>query len=174
MFKMLKNQKGMTLVELLAVMVIVGIIAAISIPAIGNLMENSRKDAHIANAQNLHEAARLWVTSNESYLTQIYTNNPGAKVKISLSQGSWGVSATKSDQENTSINSNINKDAPFTGYLETFKDPHTKGDYTAAFIEITKSGDNYHYEVYMDGAKVDIGSQNKPIDPTTLTRANVS
>ena len=64
MFKMLKNQKGMTLVELLAVMVIVGIIAAISIPAIGNLLDNTRKDAAVATAQAVQDAARLYVTSN--------------------------------------------------------------------------------------------------------------
>lgn len=33
--KLLKNQKGFTLVELLAVIVILGIIAAIAIPSIG-------------------------------------------------------------------------------------------------------------------------------------------
>ncbi|MGL4953724.1 MAG: type II secretion system protein [Culicoidibacterales bacterium] len=64
MFKTIKNQKGITLVELLAVMVIVGIIAAISIPAIGNLIENTRKDAFIATAQNVTEAARLVVAQN--------------------------------------------------------------------------------------------------------------
>ncbi|MGL5295813.1 MAG: hypothetical protein ACRDAO_02545, partial [Culicoidibacterales bacterium] len=47
-----------------AVMVIVGIIAAISIPAIGNLIENTRKDAYIATGKNLQEAARLVASQN--------------------------------------------------------------------------------------------------------------
>ncbi|MGL4624368.1 MAG: type II secretion system protein [Culicoidibacterales bacterium] len=64
MFKTIKNQKGITLVELLAVMVIVGIIAAISIPAIGNLIENTRKDAYISTGKNLQEAARLVASQN--------------------------------------------------------------------------------------------------------------
>ncbi|QKS73283.1 prepilin-type N-terminal cleavage/methylation domain-containing protein [Paenalkalicoccus suaedae] len=59
MQKMLKNQKGLTLVELLAVIVILGIIAAIAIPAIANIIDNSRKDAHIANAEALVNASRL-------------------------------------------------------------------------------------------------------------------
>ncbi|ADH98955.1 pilus assembly FimT family protein [Salisediminibacterium selenitireducens] len=59
MKKWLKNQKGLTLVELLAVIVILGIIAAIAVPAIGNIIENSRKDAQIANAEALYDAARL-------------------------------------------------------------------------------------------------------------------
>ena len=39
--KRLNNEKGLTLVELLAVIVILGIIAAIAIPSIGNIIENS-------------------------------------------------------------------------------------------------------------------------------------
>lgn len=64
MFKMLKNQKGMTLVELLAVMVIIGIIAAISVPAIGSLIENSRKDATVSTATSLVEAVRMSIAAD--------------------------------------------------------------------------------------------------------------
>ena len=46
--KRLKNEKGLTLVELLAVIVILGIIAAIAVPSIGNIVENSRVKALIS------------------------------------------------------------------------------------------------------------------------------
>lgn len=58
-FKKLKNERGLTLVELLAVIVILAIIAIIAFVFIGGVIENSRKDAHIANAQQIISAAKL-------------------------------------------------------------------------------------------------------------------
>ena len=63
--KLVKNQKGLTLVELLAVVVILGIIAAIAVPSIGNIIDNSKKDAHVSNAQQMLNAARLAFANNE-------------------------------------------------------------------------------------------------------------
>jgi type IV pilus assembly protein PilA len=58
--KVLKNEKGLTLIELLAVLVILGIIAAIAIPAIGNIIEDSREDAVKQDAIKILEAASLY------------------------------------------------------------------------------------------------------------------
>ena len=66
MKKRLSNEKGLTLVELLAVIVILGIIAAIAVPSIGNIIQNSREKAVIADAQNTLAAANLYFTENGS------------------------------------------------------------------------------------------------------------
>lgn len=64
-----KDQRGLTLVELLAVVVILGIVGLIAFIAIGNVIENSKKDAHIANAQQVISAAELHVASGGSIPT---------------------------------------------------------------------------------------------------------
>ncbi|WP_438311191.1 type II secretion system protein [Sporosarcina sp. FA9] len=62
--KRLNNEKGLTLVELLAVIVILGIIAAIAVPSIGGLIEKTRVNAAIADAQNALAASNLYFLEN--------------------------------------------------------------------------------------------------------------
>ena len=51
-----RNEKGLTLIELLAVLVIVAIIAAIAIPAIGGTITKSKENADIASVKMIEEA----------------------------------------------------------------------------------------------------------------------
>lgn len=65
----LKEQKGLTLIELLAVIVILAIVAAIAIPAIGNIIENSRNGAVKSDYQNALAAANIYFTENPEKVT---------------------------------------------------------------------------------------------------------
>ncbi|KRE93060.1 hypothetical protein ASG89_05985 [Paenibacillus sp. Soil766] len=58
----MKNEKGLTLIELLAVIVIIAIIAAIAIPSISTIIEKSKQSAHRSNAHMLVDAARLYIS----------------------------------------------------------------------------------------------------------------
>lgn len=60
-----KDQRGLTLVELLAVVVILAIVSAIAFVVIGNVIENSKKDAHIGNAQQIISAVKVAEASGD-------------------------------------------------------------------------------------------------------------
>ena len=63
--KTMRREDGFTLVELLAVIVILGIILAIAIPAIGNVISKSDTKAKAAEYDLVIDAARLYFTTDE-------------------------------------------------------------------------------------------------------------
>ena len=64
MLKM-NNRKGFTLVELLAVIVIMGILMMVAIPSVTRTIENSRKDTFVDIAKSYGNAVRtLWTSDN--------------------------------------------------------------------------------------------------------------
>ena len=60
MTRILRNNRGVTLVELLAVIVILGIIAAIAVPTIGNLIERQEARAAEATFVSIEESVRIF------------------------------------------------------------------------------------------------------------------
>jgi len=59
----LKDQKGLTLIELLAVIVILGIVSAIAVPSILGIIENSKVDAIKSEAIQVINAGKMYVAS---------------------------------------------------------------------------------------------------------------
>ncbi|MCA1063575.1 type II secretion system protein [Rossellomorea sp. AcN35-11] len=89
MKKMLKNERGLTLVELLAVIVILGIIAAIAVPSIGGIISKSKEDAKVAEALQIIDAAKLAYAEDSTIKTWEYSpaaNSTNGNLKPYLSK----------------------------------------------------------------------------------------
>ncbi|TCS79047.1 type II secretion system protein [Tepidibacillus fermentans] len=65
--KQLSNQRGVTLIELLAVIVILGIIAAVAVPAVLSNIDDSKSKSDAANLQIINDAIERYQVINGSY-----------------------------------------------------------------------------------------------------------
>lgn len=133
--KQLKDERGLTLVELLVVVVILGIIAAIAVVAIGGIIENSKKDAMVADAKQMVSAAKLYTASNPvtaaTVLDYKVTTNTAATTGTNAQPAIVG---TKS-------------------YISDMKDPFGGGDYSTATVKVTPNSGEYTYIVNLLGTE---------------------
>lgn len=79
--KRIKNEKGLSLVELLAVIVILAIVAAIAIPSIGNIINNQRDKAILSDISGLVAAAKIAVADGSCGSDNICTYNSSDATK---------------------------------------------------------------------------------------------
>lgn len=66
--KNVRNDKGFTLVEVLAVVVILGIIAGIGIPMVTRYIEKTRKQSYETMESSIYDGARNYVMDENIYL----------------------------------------------------------------------------------------------------------
>ena len=63
--KLTKNNKGFTLVELLAVIVVLAIVMSMAVVAITGVLDNARKSSFVADAKSFLDGARNLVTADD-------------------------------------------------------------------------------------------------------------
>lgn len=66
MFKFLKNKKGFTLIEVLVVVVIIGILAALAAPRIIGRINDARQSHDVALARTLTNAVEQYILDSEA------------------------------------------------------------------------------------------------------------
>lgn len=144
--KQLKDERGLTLVELLVVVVILGIIAAIAVVAIGGIIENSKEDALKSDAKQMISAAKIYTASNEvaDDTVLVFAGTPASGEKDAKS------------------------------FVEATKDPYGDASYAKAQVKVDKGTDgNYTYSVYVNGVK-NLGTAAAPIAESGVSAATLS
>ena len=63
-FRKQMNKKGFTLIELIVVIAILGILAAIAIPRFSGVQDGAADETHQANIRTIESAANLYVADN--------------------------------------------------------------------------------------------------------------
>lgn len=91
------NSKGFTLVELLAVIVIMGILMMVAIPSVTRIIENSRKDNFINTAQSYNKSVKeLWTGGS----LKCKTNSGGTTISSNASSGTYYVKISSDTKDN--------------------------------------------------------------------------
>ena len=68
-FVMRFDNKGFTLVEVLAVIVILGVLMAIMIPNVGNIIQKNKSDSYDSLKKSLVAAAKVYISDNRYEIT---------------------------------------------------------------------------------------------------------
>ncbi|KEF39449.1 prepilin-type N-terminal cleavage/methylation domain-containing protein [Schinkia azotoformans MEV2011] len=148
--KLIRNPNGLTLLELLAVVVILGIISAIAVPTFSKIIENTKKDTHISNAIQIAEAAKMLVNTN-----------------------------TKSSDPESFLDIPITLETLISeGHIYPVKDPSINGAYydqENTTVEISKISSGYQYIVKLVGNGLAIENAYTPNkDAYTLKREDIT
>ena len=151
-FKMKQNSKGMTLIELIITLGIVGILAAIAIPSFGRIIKNVKEQAVLTTANQIIDIMQTYILMNDediqnnggynvqveakrngaSYDWEIYTHTAESPAMCSLgASGCIKVFDSKTG---------LAKVDAFDNYIDSLVNPVTRKPFKSVYIHYEPSG----------------------------------
>lgn len=160
--KKLRNKNGFTLVELLAVIVVLAIVMGIAAVAITNVLDSTRKNAYVSSAKQFITGAKTLVNADEVEVmlggTTTYAPKcveAGDSKTILLSQ----IRTEGGDSDKSPYGTAIDKAKSYVKVSSVYQS--TDGTCT------------YKYEIFITDGIYSIGTEAAPIEESTLDSSDV-
>ena len=155
--KKIKEIKGFTLVELLAVIALVAVLSGLAVTNIVSSINNSRKNQFLLDAKRMISKAEALIAENRDYRT--------------IAQTASGITFQFNTYSKTEL-----------GKLVTIKGLNEKGEFDKdadagpynddTYVKVTYASNKYVYCVYASGSKRHIGTQSSCITKDNLKDIN--
>ena len=137
------NKKGFTLVELLAVIVILAVLALVAMPNVTRLMENARKNSFTTEAEEFAKYAQTAYTNVQ--LAGSLTNSAKiSKIKVpGTTKGDFEYFCISYEKLKTDQYVNKSNDAAYGGIIELFIPTSTNSTVTSTITNIYMTNGSY-------------------------------
>ena len=172
--KNLKNKKGFTLVELLAVIVVLAIVMGLAVVGITSVLDSTRKSAFAADAKSYIEGAHALVRADEATVlmggTGTYTP-PCSKdyIKPDPEHNVTGYQGNDNIKDITIPNIKLDSGG---------KSPYGSEYSTSSFVRVYSwyQGGNcfYEYAVYLTDGTFSIGTDTNPVAEKSVNSNSVN
>lgn len=166
------NKKGFTLVELLAVIVVLAIVMSLAVVAITNVLDTTRKNSFAADAKSFLEGAHQLVSSDtvSSYFGASGQYAPPCNATantryipiaaINLERG--GTKSPYGNNYNKGTDTTVKSDAaPSVSYVKV------------STTAVSNGNCKYTYSIYLTDGVFSIGTQSAPIEESNVSGSSV-